>query len=89
MFHQIHLQSAADATVLKGYEVIGPVIAYYAPFLNERGIDVHLAYVVDNYGKANAAFVGKYTVEESCFPLPRYPVSRSTGIVLFFILLLL
>ena len=67
LLSEVHLEGAADASVLKRHEVGGIFgCAHDAAFADERCVDVDLAYVVDDDGKADAAFVGEYTVEECC-----------------------
>jgi hypothetical protein len=66
LLHEVHLQCAADATVLKCYKAV-VFFVNDAAFLYEVGIDVHLAYVVDYYGETYASFVAKNAVEKCCF----------------------
>ena len=54
--NEVHLQRTADAAVLKCHKRI-VVLANDASLGNEVGIDVHLADVVDNDGKTDAAAV--------------------------------
>ena len=63
LFYEVHLQGAADAAVLQGYEAF-VFLVYNAAFLYEVGIDVHLAYVVDYYGEAYASFVAQNAVQK-------------------------
>ena len=65
LLYEVHFQSAADAAVLQGYKVVGAVLAYDAAFLNQFGIDIYFADVVDYYSKAYAASVVEYAVEQS------------------------
>ena len=66
LFDEVHLEGAADAAVLQGDQVARVVLPNDAAFLDERGVDVHLADVVDDDGEAYAAPVGEYAVEEGC-----------------------
>ena len=63
LFDEIHLQRAADAPVLKGYEVV-VLLGHYPTLLNEVGIDVDFADVVDDDGETDAATVVEDTVQE-------------------------
>ena len=54
---QVHLERAADAAVLKGYEAV-VLLADNSAFLDERSIDVYLADVVYDDREAYAAAVG-------------------------------
>ena len=65
LFHEVHLQGAADATVLQGDERI-VLLVHDAALLDEACIDVHLTDVVDDDGKLNALAVGEYAVEQRC-----------------------
>ena len=48
---KVVLECAADATVLQSHQVAGIVLTHDAPFLYERCIDIHLAYIVYDYGE--------------------------------------
>ena len=52
-------------SVLQGHKVVGAVLAYDAAFLNQFGIYIYFADVVDYYSKAYAASVVEYAVEQS------------------------
>ena len=56
LLHEVHLQRTADATVLQGYQTV-VLLVDDASGLYQVGIDVHLANVVDNNGKLDAALV--------------------------------
>ena len=64
LLHEVHLQSAADAAVLERHEAV-VLRAHDAAFLDEVGVNVNLAYIVDNHGKLDAAFIGQNVVEQS------------------------
>ncbi len=65
LFYEVHLQGAADATVLKSHQTL-VFFAHYAAFLNEVGVNVDLSYIVDNHCKTNAFLVGKNVVDQCC-----------------------
>ena len=73
LFDEVGLQGAADATVLQGHEAV-VFLSHDTPLLDEVGVDVHLADVVDNNGKLDAALVGKDMVYQS-----RFPTAQITG----------
>ncbi|EEC55348.1 hypothetical protein BACEGG_00376 [Bacteroides eggerthii DSM 20697] len=58
LFYQIHLQGAADASVLKCDKAF-IFFANDTAFLNKVCINVHFAYVVDNDGKLDPLFIAK------------------------------
>ena len=64
LLDEVHLQGAADATILQGHQTV-VLLPYHATFFNQVGIDVHLAYVVDNHGEFNAFTVVQYLVDHS------------------------
>ena len=66
LLYKIHLQGAADATILQGHQVF-VFLSHNASFFNQLGIDVHFADIVDDNGKLNAALVGENAVEQCCF----------------------
>ena len=61
LLHEVHLQGAANASVLQGHKAV-VAFAHNASLLNKVGIDVYLANVVYNHGKAYAFLVSQYTV---------------------------
>ena len=63
LLYQVHLQGAADAAVLQGYEAVVGLVDD-AAFLDKVGVDVHFADVVDDYGKAYAFLVGENAVQQ-------------------------
>ena len=63
LFYQVHLQRTADAAVLQGYQAV-VLLAYNAAFLDEVGVDIYFADVVDDDGKLDAAFVGQNLVDQ-------------------------
>ena len=63
LFDEVHFQCAADAAVLKCDEVLLIFLSYYTFFSYQRRVDIHFSDVVHDYGKADAAFIGKYAVQ--------------------------
>ena len=61
LFDEVHLQRAADTSVLQGHKTL-VFFAYDATLLYQGGIDVHFADVIDDDGKFDAALVGEYSV---------------------------
>ena len=61
LFDKVHLQCAADAAVLKGNEAF-VLLSDDASLLDEVGINIHFADVVDDDGKLNALFVGENSI---------------------------
>lgn len=66
LFHEVHLEGAADAAVRESHEAVVFGVDYAAA-LYERSVDVNLAYVVDYHGKFDAALVGEDMVYQSGF----------------------
>ena len=66
LLHKVHLQRAADATILEGHKAI-LLLPHHAAALDKVGIDIHLAEVVDDDGELDTAAVGKDAVEEGGF----------------------
>ena len=66
LFDQIHLQRATNATILQSHEAF-LLLSDDATFLDEVGIDIHLADVVDDNRELDATLVGEYSVQKSCF----------------------
>ena len=64
LFDEVHLQRAADTSVLQCHEAV-VALAYHAALLDEAGVDVHLADVVDDDGEADAFLVFQNTVQKS------------------------
>ncbi len=64
LFHEVHLQRAADAAVLQAYERI-VLLVHHAAFLDEGSVDVHLADVVDDDCKLDAFLVSQNLIEQS------------------------
>ena len=61
--HEVHLERTADAAVLQGHEaVVG--LAHDAALLDQVGVDVDLAEVIDDHGELDAAAVGEDPVQE-------------------------
>ena len=63
LLDEVHLQGAADAAVLQGYQGV-VLLAYHPTLLNEVGIDVHLADIVYNDSKLDTLLVLKDTIEQ-------------------------
>ena len=63
LLHEVHLQGAADAAVLQGHEVV-VFLCYDTSLLNQVGIDIHFANIIDNHGKADAATVVEDAIQE-------------------------
>ena len=63
MLHEIHLERAADTSVLQCNEAV-VFCAYNSAFLYQVGVNVYFAYVVDYDGKFNSLAVGQYIVEQ-------------------------
>ena len=83
--HQVHLQRAADAAVLQRHQVALVGAAHYTALLYERGVDVNLAQVVDDYGKAYAAAVVEDTVEQSGLAAAEIAGQEQYGSVFHFV----
>ena len=66
LFHQVRLQRAADATILKSHKAV-VLLAHDATFLNEAGIDVYFTDIVYYYGKFDAVAVRQNAVDECGF----------------------
>ena len=65
LLHKIHLQCAADTSVLQSHKAI-VLLVHNATLLNEVCIDINLSYVVHNDGKLNAFLVCENAVEQCC-----------------------
>ena len=63
LLYEIHLERAADTTILECYERI-VLLVDDSTLLYEVSVDVDLADVVDDYGKSDAAVVVEYAVEQ-------------------------
>ena len=63
LLHKIHLQCAADTSVLQSHKAI-VLLVHDATLLNEVCIDINLSYVVHNDGKLNAFLVCENAVEQ-------------------------
>ena len=70
--HEVHLQGAADASVLQGHEAVVR-LAHDAALLDEVRVDVHLADVVDDHGEFDALAVREDAVQERGLPAPEVP----------------
>ncbi len=63
LLHQIHFQCAADAAVLQCHQRV-VLFLHHAALLNQVGVDVHLANVVHDDGKAYSLLVLQDAVEQ-------------------------
>ena len=70
--HQVHLQGAADATVLQGHQAVVRG-AHNATFLHQVCINVHLANVVHNNGELNALLVGQNAIQKRSLSASQIP----------------
>ena len=66
MLHEIHLERAADTSVLQCNEAV-VFCAYNSAFLYQIGVNVDFADVVHYYGKLHAAFICQYVVYKCRF----------------------
>ncbi len=65
LLHEVHLQCAADATVLQRNETV-VAFAHDAALLYECRVDVHFAYVIYYDGESDTFSVAQNTVEQRC-----------------------
>ena len=63
LLDKVHLQCAADATVLEGYQGVVLLVDDTA-FLDEVGVDVDFADIVDDDGKLDATLIGQNPVQQ-------------------------
>ena len=63
LLHQVHLQRAADAAVLQGYQRV-VLLAHYSTLLYQVGVDVHLADVIDDNCKLNTLLILQDTIQQ-------------------------
>ena len=82
LLYQIHLEGAADATVLQGDEAV-VLSAHDAAFLDEVGVNVHFANIVDDNGETNAAAVGEDAIQEGGFAAAQITREQQNGNVVF------
>ena len=67
LLHQVHLERAANTTVLQSHERV-VFLSNHAIRFDETGIDIHLTDVVDDNGELDATFIFQYFVEvPQCF----------------------
>ena len=85
LLHEVHFQGAAYAAVLQGHEVARIGASHHAAFLNEVGVDVYLAYIVDYHGKFYTAFVGENTVKKRSFAAAQIARQQQHGNIAFHI----
>ena len=65
LLHEVHLQSAADATVLQGNERI-VFLTYHATFLYQCRINVHLADIIYDDSELDTFLICQNLVEQGC-----------------------
>ena len=65
LLHKVHLEGAAYAAVLQGYQAV-IIHAYHAALLYEAGIDIDFTYIVYNYRELYALAVGQNPVQKGC-----------------------
>ena len=65
LLDKVGFESTADTAVLERNEVI-ILFLNDSALLNQLGVDVHLAYIVDDNGNLVALLVGEDVVEQSC-----------------------
>lgn len=63
LLHEVHLQRAADATVLQGHQRV-VLLVHDTSLLNEACIDVHLPDIVHDDRELDSLFVLQDTVEQ-------------------------
>ena len=64
LLHEVHLESAADTAVLQLDEAL-VFLADDAAFLNETGINIYLADIIDDNGKFDTTIVRENVINES------------------------
>ena len=65
LLHQVHLQRAADASVLQSHERI-VLLVYHTALLYEVCVYVDLTDIVHDNGKLIAFLIGQYSVQQGC-----------------------
>ena len=65
LLHKVHLEGAAYAAVLQGYQAV-IIHAYHAALLYKAGIDIDFTYIVYNYRELYALAVGQNPVQKGC-----------------------
>ena len=66
LLDKVHLQRAANTTILQGNEVI-VLLRYYSTLLNERSIDIYFTYIIDYYSKSYPLPIREDTIKKSSF----------------------
>ena len=56
LLYEIHLQRAADTTILQRHQTL-VLLPYHAAFLYQIGIDIHFAYIINNHSKTNTTAI--------------------------------
>ena len=69
LLDQIHLQRAADTTVLQRHKTV-IILAYYSALLDKRSIYIHFADIVDNHRKTDPFGVRQYAVQKCGLTAP-------------------
>ena len=64
LLHEIHLKGAADASVLEGDEAV-VLLPYDSALLDQGGVHVDFAEVIDDHGELDTFSVGEYAVQQS------------------------
>jgi hypothetical protein len=67
--NQIHLERAADTTVLERNERV-VVLAHHPALLNQRSIDIDFTDIIDNDRKTNAFGIRQDAVQKSGLTAP-------------------
>ena len=65
LLHQVHFQRTANTTILQSHQTV-VILADDTAFLNQVGIDIHLANIVDNHREFDTTTVCKNAVYQSC-----------------------
>ena len=82
LLHEVHLECAADASVLQGDEAV-VLSPDDASLLYEVGVDVHFPQVVDDNGKAYAATVCEDAVQKCCLAAAQITCEQQHRNVIF------
>ena len=65
LLDKVHLQCTADTAVLQCHKTV-VALAHDTTLLDQRGVDIHLADVVDDDGEADAFLILQYAVQKGC-----------------------
>ena len=63
LFHEVHFQRAANATVLQGHEALF-LLPHDSAFLYQIGINVHFANIVDDDSKLYTSLIIENTIQQ-------------------------